>query len=112
MDDLGYPLRVEPKRNRIILNTLSFKKTVQQITIREILKVEKEIVKFINEDVSKIIEGQAMDILDQVFSLGDPSYHPKASIKDDKSHWAYKLGSIVGEAIADEIEEILTQGMY
>ena len=111
MDDLGYPLRAELKRDRLILNTKSFKKAIQQITIREILKAEKEIIKFINEDVSKIIEGQAIDILNQVFSLGDASYHPAARIKDDKSHWAYKLGSAIGEAIVNEIDEILTEGM-
>ncbi len=111
MDDLGYPLRAEPKRDRLILNTKSFKKAVQQITIKEILKAEKEIVKFINDDVSKIIEGQAIDILNQVFSFGDASYHPRAKVIDDKSHWAYKLGSVIGEAIANEIDEILTEGV-
>jgi len=111
MDDLGYPLRAEPKRDRLMLNTKSFKKAVQQITIREILKAEKEIVKFINDDVSKIIEGQAIDILNQVFSLGDASYHPRAKVNDDKSHWAYKLGSAIGEAIVNEIDDILTEGM-
>lgn len=111
MDDLGYPLRAEPKRNRLILNTASFKKAVQEITIREILNVEKEIIKFINEDVSQVIEGQAIEILDQVLSLGDPSYHPRAKTSNDKSHWAYKLGSAVGGAIADAIDDILTEGM-
>lgn len=107
MDDLGYPLRTEPKRNRLILNTLSFRKAVQEITIREILKVEKEIIKFINEDVSQVIEGQAIEILDHVLSLGDSSYHPREKASNDKSHWAYKLGSAVGGAIADAINEAL-----
>ncbi len=113
MDDLGYPLRVEPKRNRLILNTLSFRKVIQDITIREIMKAETEIIKFIDEDVSKVIEGQAIDILNQIFSLGDTSYHPQVKINtNDKSHWAYKLGSAIGKAIADEIDDILTEGMY
>ena len=112
MDDLGYPLRVEPKRDRIILNKASFKKAVQEITIREILKAEKEIIKFINEDVSRVIEGQAIDIFNQVMSLGDTSYHPKANVKDDKSHWAYKLGSVIGEAIVNGIDDIFVENRY
>ena len=113
MDDLGYPLRVEPKRDRIILNKASFRKAIQDITIREIMKAEKEIISFIEEDVSNVIEGQAIDILNQVFSLGDASYHTQTRINtNDKSHWAYKLGSAVGKAIADEIDDILTEGMY
>ncbi|MBR0419445.1 MAG: hypothetical protein IJI66_09770 [Erysipelotrichaceae bacterium] len=112
MDDLGYPLRAEPKRDRLILNTKSFKKACQAITIRQLTKHEKEIIKFINEDVSKVIEGQAIDIFNQILSLGDPSYHPKASSDDKIGQWVYGLGSAIGEAIANEIDDILTEGMY
>ena len=112
MADLSYPLRAEPKRDRLILNTRSFKKVCQEITIRQLAKHEREIIKFINEDVSKVIEWQATDILDHILSLGDPSYHPKASNYDKIGDWIYKLGSAVGEAIANEIDDILTEGMY
>ena len=112
MDDLGYPLRVEPKRDRIILNRQGLKKAMAELITKELLTFEKEIMSFIDNDVTKVIEGQAYDLLDQIFSLGDPSYRPKAKPVDDKSHWAYKLGSAVAEAVLNGLDDILTEGMY
>ena len=112
MDDLGYPLRVEPKRDRIILNRQGLKKVMEKLITKELLTFEKEIMSFVNNDVTKVIEGQAYDLLEQIFSLGDPSYRPAVKPIDDKSHWAYRLSSAVAEAVLDGLDDVLTEGMY
>lgn len=102
MDDLGYPLRVEPKRDRYVLNKKSLEKAIIDITIKEISKIENEIVKWINTDVSDMIESNVIDIWNDITNLGVTNNKPRA-----QKHWTTRLGEQVGKAIGNAVSDYI-----
>ena len=76
MDDLGYALKVEPKRDRFVINKEVMRKAIEQATTQALKEFSQQIYVFLNNDVNDLIERNAYSILNNVFSLGSTSKKP------------------------------------
>ena len=76
MDDLGYALKVEPKRDRFVINKEVMRKAIEQATTQALKEFSQQIYVFLNNDVNDLIERNAYSILNDVFSLGSTPKKP------------------------------------
>lgn len=63
MDDLGYPLRVEPKRDRFVMNSKALQKTFEDAIAKTFQQFEKELYDFVYNDVMEVIEQETYILL-------------------------------------------------
>lgn len=84
LDDLGYPLRVEPKRDRYVFNKSALEKVLIEASTKALNEIQDDIVKFVNEEVSQMIEESAYEIFDSINSLGSTTTNYKK--KNHKKH--------------------------
>lgn len=73
MSDLGYALKVEPKRDRYVLNKEVMRKAIEEASTKALEQFAQQIYVFLDNDVNKLIERNAYNILNDVFSLGTPN---------------------------------------
>ena len=104
--DLNYPLRKEVKRDRYVVNTKALRDSIVKATAQVLNEYQHEMYVFINNDVNKLIEKNAYDILNQVLSLGSSSNNSRSE------DIAYKLGAAFGLAIGNAISDIVINDMF
>ncbi len=107
MEDLGYGLKVESKRDRYVMNKQVLEKALVEASTRALLEMQEDIIRWVYEDVFPIIEQGAYEIYDDVLSLGTTATAQHKKPSSDKNHWAYKLGAALGKAIADSFDDIV-----
>lgn len=66
IDDLGYPLRVEPKRDRYVMNKKALEKAFSDASTQIIKQVEQELYDFINDEVMNLIAQETTALLNTV----------------------------------------------
>ena len=62
----GYPLRKQVKRDRYVLNSEAMRTAMQKATEIALNQLEKEIVAYLNKDVSSIVEQIATNSLNSI----------------------------------------------
>lgn len=100
-DDLGYPLRVEPKRDRYVLNSEGFEKALQQACRDALNEMEKEVYQWMKNDCKYKIQEVAVNALNSVVPTED-GFIAKKPTKEER--WAIKLGDRFGKALAKMIQ--------
>lgn len=63
LDDLGYPLRVEPKRDRYVMNSAALKKAFEDAATKTIQQLELEIIDFVDKGVMELINIETKNLL-------------------------------------------------
>jgi len=66
MDDLGYPLRVEPKRDRYVLNKKGLEKAIDKVVSETFKEMDKEVNEWIKTGVIPLMEDSLQDVLDSI----------------------------------------------
>ena len=66
MNDLEYPLRVEPKRDRYVMNKQALEKAFNQAYTQALTEFEEDVTKFVEEQVMSMIQQETMDLLNTV----------------------------------------------
>lgn len=105
MDDLGYPLRVEPKRDRYVVNKQALEKALIEASTQALNQIQEDIIHWVEQDVSQMIEESAYDIYNSITELG--SYNVNHKNTNNKKHWATKLGERFGKALGQSISKII-----
>ena len=105
----GYPLRKEVKRDRYVLNSEAMRKAMQEATTKALEQLEKEIVNYIQRDVSIMVEQVATNTLNSLVfdGLGFTTSGHTNTIEDK----AYKLGAMFGKALGDAIWDAFEETM-
>ena len=104
--DLNYPLRVESKRDRYVVNTAALREAINKASAQVLNEYQHEIFVFLENDVNQMIEASAYEILSQVMSLGSVKGNTKSE------DFAYKLGAAFGLAIGNAISDIVINNMF
>ena len=109
MDDLGYPLRVESKRDRYVVNRNALQDALEHATVEAIKQMDKEITQWIDTDVSYLVESRLEDILNYINVQNNNFVVHHPSTKHDSTGWGLKfaerLGTALGKAIANIIDD-------
>ena len=66
MDDLGYPLKTEPKRDRYVMNTQVMEKAMEQAVEQALKEIEDEVIEFLEKEVMVILENETLDLLNTI----------------------------------------------
>ena len=66
MDDLGYPLKVEPKRDRYVMNSKVLKKAFEDATTKALKQLEDEIYNFVDKEVMNVIDHETYNLLNNL----------------------------------------------
>ena len=117
MDDLGYPLRVEPKRDRYVVNKKALQDALEHATVEALKQMDKEITQWIETDVSYLIEDRLEDILNCISVQNNNFVVRHPSTKHNNTSWGIKfaerLGTALGKAIGNIVEEtFFPKGKY
>ena len=98
MDDLGYPLRVEPKRDRYVMNSKVLEKAFEDATTKALKQLEDEIYNFVDKEVMNVIDHETYNLLNTItVSSGEFITHRKPI---NKSSWASRFGKLLGKELA------------
>ena len=98
MDDLGYPLKVEPKRDRYVMNSKVLKKAFEDATTKALEQLENEIYNFIDKEVLKVIDQETTALLNTIsVSSGQFTTNRKPI---NRSSWASRFGKLLGKKLA------------
>ena len=112
--DLGYPLRKEVKRDRFVLNSEAMRKAIQDATEIALSQMEKEIIDWLQKDLTVIVEQTATNALNNV--VFDGMNFSSSGSKKQPQHWTSKLasrfGKVLGNAIWDAFEETVGGNKY
>lgn len=103
--DLGYPLRVEPKRDRLILNKQGWEKAVMD-SAQEVSKIiGNDIYNFVREDVYDEIQNGAEYILNSL-TYNQNTGFKAAKRPPVKKDFASKLGAMLGRALVKNLSNL------
>ena len=100
-NDDGYPLKKQVRRDRFVLNSDAMRTAMQKATEKALNQFEKEIVDYIQRDVSTLVEQTATDALNSIVFDG-MSFSPSKQQKQPQS-FAYRLGAMFGKALGNAI---------
>ena len=117
MDDLGYPLRVEPKRDRYVVNKKALQDALEHATVEALKQMNKEINEWINTDVRNCIEFTAQDVLNSINVVNNQFVVHHSSSTNRSTTWglrfAERLGTALGKAIGNIIDDtFFPKGKY
>ena len=102
MEDLKYPLRVEPKRDRYVMNRKAMEQALTKACEEALNDMEKDITLWINTDVASLIQETAEEVLNSIVVENNHFVSKPTKTKNKKS-WAEKLGEHFGKALAKSI---------
>lgn len=104
MDDLGYPLKVEPKRDRYVMNSKVLNKAFEDATMKAMQQFEKEINSFIEKEVMWLIEQETTALLNTITIANGQVSMQRRPIK--KIDWATRLGRLLGKELVKTASKI------
>ena len=103
MNDLSYPLRVEPKRDRYVMNSVALKKAFEDATTQALKQIEDELhtirgmFSFVEKEVLKMVEEEVSALLNTITFTNGQCQMKTRPIK--KVNWASRLGSLLGKEL-------------
>lgn len=104
MNDLSYPLRVEPKRDRYVMNSVALKKAYEDATIQALKQIEDELNTFVEKEVLKMVEQEVSALLNTITFTNGQCQMKIRPIK--KVNWASRLGSLLGKELVKTTAKI------
>jgi len=105
MEDLKYPLRVEPKRDRYVLNKRVMKIAMEKACEEALNLMQKDITLWLCNTVPEIVQELATDALNSITVVNN-QFVAKPIKTKSKTSWAEKLGAQFGKALAQSIMNI------
>lgn len=109
MDDLGYPLRAEPKRDRFVLNTKAMKQVMEEAINKTMTEMEDELYIWVQEDITRQIEDATQDVLDSINNINNNLVvtHKAQRKKSSSSSFLTKLASKIISEISSIMDDIM-----
>ena len=111
MDDLGYPLRKEVKRNRYVLNSKGFDEAIEKAIEETMKTLDKEICKWINTEVRTMIEEATQDVLNNV-NVVNNNFVVKHSTPKKHTSNTMKFAEELAKAIVKSVGDILEDTIF
>ena len=114
MDDLGYPLRVEPKRDRYVVNKKALQEALEKATVLALKQMDKEITEFMYTEVRAMLEDNIQDVFNELNVVNNNFVIKPTRPKVNHSvKFAEQLGKALGKAIGDIVDDIFfPKGKY
>lgn len=112
MDDLGYPLRVEPKRDRYVLNKKALQEAIDKTTESTMKEFEKEFNQWFAYGVMPMMEDGLQEVLDEINVVNNQlvvKHSPSKIVKTTSmsSKFADRLAKALVKSISDIIEDTI-----
>ena len=104
MADLKYPLRVEPKRDRYVMNRSAMEQALQKACEKALNQMENGIINWINNDVRDLIKENTLDVINSI-SVQNNTFVSKPKGKANRSY-VERLGEHFGKALGQSIMAI------
>ncbi len=82
--DLDYGLKVEPRRDRYVMNKQELEKVLIEASTQALNEIQADIIRWVEQDVSQMIEESAYDIYNSITELG--SYNVNHKNTNNKKH--------------------------
>ena len=116
MDDLGYPLRKEVKRNRYVLNARGFEEAVEKAVEQAVKQETEAITKWIDTEVLAMAEDNVQDILNNINVVNNNFVVKHTTPKkhtSNTSQFAERLIRAVAQSLGKILEDtIFPKGKY
>ena len=116
MDDLGYPLRKEVKRNRYVLNARGFDEAVEKAVEQAVKQETEAITKWIDTEVLEMVEDNVQEILDNINVVNNNFVVKHTTPKkhtSNTSKFAERLIRAIAESVGKILEDtIFPKGIY
>ena len=116
MDDLGYPLRKEVKRNRYVLNARGFEEAVEKAVEQAVKQETEAITKWIDTEVLAMAEDNVQDILNNINVVNNNFVVKHTTPKkhtSNSSQFAERLIRAVAQSLGKILEDtIFPKGKY
>lgn len=114
MDDLGYPLRVEPKRDRYVVNKKALQDALEHATVQALKQMDKELTDFMYTEVRAMLEDNIQDVFNEINVINNNFVvKPSRPKKSHSERFAEQLGKALGKSIADIVDDIFfPKGKY
>ncbi len=107
MDDLGYPLRKEVKRNRYVLNARGFDEAVER-AVEQAVKQETEVLEMVEDNVQELLDNINVVNNNFVVKHTTPKKHTS-----NTSKFAERLIRAIAESVGKILEDtIFPKGKY
>ena len=103
MADLHYPLRVEPKRDRYVVNKQTLKKAFDVAFERQTKNLERQLHEYVDRDIIPYIGSQTTSLLNGITVQNNQFVAPKPQPKS----FTYKFFERLSQAIIEEVFNIL-----
>ncbi len=116
MDDLGYPLRKEVKRNRYVLNARGFEEAVEKAVEQAVKQETEAITKWIDTEVLEMVEDNVQEVLDNINVVNNNFVVKHTTPKkhtSNSSQFAERLAKALFKSIGDILEDTMfPKGRY
>ena len=112
MDDLGYPLRVEPKRDRYVVNRKALQDALEHATVEALKQMDKEITTWINTDVRNLMGDAMQDVLNSIRVENNNFVVHHSSSTNRSTSWGLKLAERLGNALGTAIANIIDDTFF
>ena len=116
MDDLGYPLRKEVKRNRYVLNARGFEEAVEKAVEQAVKQETEAITKWIDTEVLAMTEDNVQEVLDNINVVNNNFVVKHTTPKkhtSNTSQFAERLIRAVAQSLGKILEDtIFPKGRY
>ena len=110
MDDLGYPLRKEVKRNRYVLNARGFEEAVEKAVEQAVKQETEAITKWIDTEVLAMAEDNVQDILNNINVVNNNFVVKHTTPKkhtSNSSQFAERLIRAVAQSLGKILEDTI-----
>ena len=110
MDDLGYPLRKEVKRNRYVLNSRGLEEAINKAVEQAVKKEVESITKWIDTEVMTMMEENLQDVLDNVNVINNNFVVKHSTPKKHRSNtmkFAEELAKAIVKSVGDILEDTI-----
>ena len=103
MADLRYPLRVEPKRDRYVVNKQALKQALEKACEKTTKNFERQLHEYIDRDIIPYIGSQTTSLLNGITVQNNQFVAPKPQPKS----FTYRFFERLSQALVEEVFNIL-----
>ena len=103
MADLHYPLRVEPKRDRYVVNKQALKKALEKACEKTSKNFERQLYEYVNRDIIPYIGSQTESLLNGITVQNNQFVAHKPQPKS----FTYKFFERLAQTLVEEVFNIL-----
>ena len=106
LDDDGYPMRVEPKRDRFVMNSKAMEKAIDKIVKDTLNEISGEVVAWIQTDVRDYIASTTENVLNNLTINNNVATVKPSPMEKKAIRLGDKFGKVLAKAIMNGVKEL------